>query len=131
MAKEGIGWIRSNSAGTHSPQEDSLYGKPGSVVGELHLNPKATIYRTDIHSVTLILGTEDPSSHRSLTFQGRNLALLPHHPLFALLFARYLLHMLVLCLLHLSPHDLGLLPSLCSSYFLTGKNQGQFSLQHM
>lgn len=127
MAKKGIRWISSNSAQTHSSQEDIPYMKPGSVVGELHLYPKATLYRTDIHLVTLILGTEDSSSHRSLTFQEGNLALLPHPPLFAPLFARHLLHMLVLCLLHLSPHDLHLSPSLPSSYFLTGKNQGQFS----
>lgn len=84
MEKEGIGWIRSNSAPTHFSWEDNLYPKPDSVVGELHLDSKSTIYKTDTHSVTLVLDMEDPSPHWLLTFQGRNSAPLPYHPLFAL-----------------------------------------------
>lgn len=47
--------------------------------------------------MSLVLNIEVPSPHWLHTFQGRNLAPLPCHSLFAPLFARHLLHTLLVC----------------------------------
>lgn len=73
----------------------------------------------------------NPSSHWSLTCPGRNLA--PLLPTLSLLFPLPdICYICCSCVsFTFSPHDLVLSPFLPSSYFLTGKNQGRFSLQHM
>lgn len=84
----------------------------------------AWIPRQLYHSVPLILGIEEPSFHWSLTCQKENLPfpLLLPHSLFALPFARLLLHMLLWCLLCLFPHDL-VLPPFSSLLILSNRKE--------